>query len=72
MLRHVSRSKFGTYQRGVVTCSRCASPIYVHKLEALADDFSVACAKCGYRGHYAKRTIGIEVLPERRKKPRRH
>lgn len=70
MLKQLSRPRYGTYQRGVVSCSKCRSPIYIHKLHALPDEFSVSCSKCGNRGHYAKRAIGIEVMPERRKKPR--
>lgn len=70
MLKHLSRPRYGTYQRGVVPCSKCGSPIHIHKLHTLPDEFSVSCSKCGNRGHYAKRAIGIEVMPERRKKPR--
>lgn len=72
MLRQLSRPKYGTYQRGVVPCEKCASPIYVHKLYKVAEEFSVTCPKCGHRGHYAKRALGIEVMPERRKKQRPH
>jgi len=40
------------------------------RLQALAEEFSLRCPRCGERGIYAKREIGIEDLPERRKKPR--
>jgi hypothetical protein len=59
------------YQRGVVACQKCAAPIYVYKLNALPDEFSLRCNKCGARGFYLKRAIAIEELPERRKKPRK-
>jgi hypothetical protein len=65
------RSRKATYQRGVVTCRKCAAPIYIHKLNALADEFSLRCAKCGSRGMYPKRGMTLETMPERRKKPRK-
>ena len=64
------RPKKTTYERGVVVCRKCAAPIHVHKLKALPDEFSVICPKCRDRGFYLKRAMSIEVLPERRKKPR--
>jgi hypothetical protein len=60
-----------TYERGVLTCRKCGSPIYVHKLNALADEISVRCNRCGDRGIYPKRALAIQSMPERRKKPRR-
>jgi len=59
------------YQRGAVVCQKCAAPIYVYKLKALPDEFSVRCSKCGTRGFYLKRAMTIEDAPERRKKPRK-
>jgi DNA-directed RNA polymerase subunit RPC12/RpoP len=64
------RSKKAVYQRGKIACRKCAAPIPVHKLNALAEEFSVRCPRCGDRGFYAKRAVVIEELPERRKKPR--
>ena len=64
-------ARSAVYQRGVVTCAKCAAPIYVHRLKALAEEFSVRCSRCGERGIYAKRDMGIEERPERRRKPRR-
>jgi predicted Zn finger-like uncharacterized protein len=60
-----------TYQRGAVVCEKCATPIYVYKLKALPDEFSVRCPHCGSRGIYLKRAIAIEEVPERRKKQRK-
>ena len=68
-LRITRQKRF--YQRGVVACQKCAAPIHVYKLAALPDEFSVRCSRCGARGFYAKRTVAIEELPERRKKPRK-
>lgn len=65
------RPKKAVYLRGMVTCRKCAAPLYVHKLNVLAEEFSVRCAKCGDRGIYAKREIAVEELPERRRKPRK-
>jgi len=58
------------YLRGVVACQKCAAPIYVHKLKSLANEFSLLCSRCGHRGHYLKRNVTVEKLPERRRKPR--
>jgi len=66
----VNGRKKAAYQRGMVACRKCAAPIPVYKLNALADEFSVRCPRCGDRGIYAKRAIKIEELTERRKKPR--
>jgi DNA-directed RNA polymerase subunit RPC12/RpoP len=54
----------------MVKCRRCAAPIPVSKLVALADEISLRCPKCGDRGFYAKRAIVVEELPERRRNPR--
>jgi predicted Zn finger-like uncharacterized protein len=59
------------YQRGAVTCQKCAAPIYVYKIKALPDEFSVRCSKCGARGFYSGRAVIVEDMPERRKKPRK-
>lgn len=67
----IQRQRKATYERGVVACGKCAAPIYVHKLKSLPDEFSVRCAHCCGRGIYMKRAVAIEVLPERRKKPRK-
>lgn len=66
------RERSAVYQRGVIRCRKCAAPIYVHKLSALPDEFSLRCQKCGQRDIYQKRAIVIEDAPERRKKPRRN
>jgi hypothetical protein len=65
------RPKKAVYQRGMIECRKCAMPIYVHKLNALPDEISLRCAKCGDRGVYLKRAIASEDMPERRKKPRK-
>jgi DNA-directed RNA polymerase subunit RPC12/RpoP len=59
------------YQRGVVACRKCGTSIPVQNFSALPDEFSVRCPGCGDRAFYAKRTVAIQELPERRKKPRR-
>jgi hypothetical protein len=63
--------KKAVYQRGVIACGKCAAPIHIHKLNTLADEFSVHCRSCGSRMIYSKPAMGIEELPERRRKPRR-
>ena len=67
---HASGRK-SVYKRGVVACRKCGAAIHFHRLAALAEEFSVRCDRCGERGLYAKRVIGVEELPERRRKPRR-
>jgi DNA-directed RNA polymerase subunit RPC12/RpoP len=67
----LTSGKKSIYRRGVVTCRKCAAPIHFYRLQALAEEFSLRCPRCGERGLYAKREIGIDELPERRKKPRR-
>ena len=64
------RPKKINYQRGMITCQKCAAPIYIYKLKTLPDEFSLRCLKCGDRGFYLKRAVTFEELPERRKKPR--
>jgi len=59
-----------TYQRGVVACTKCAAPIYVHRLKTLPEEFSLRCPHCSDRGMYQKRAVVIEDVPERRKKQR--
>jgi len=59
------------YQRGVVACRKCGTFIPVQNFSALPDEFSVRCPGCSDRAFYAKRTVAIQELPERRKKPRR-
>jgi len=68
---HLPPGKKTVYQRGVVACRKCGAPIHFYKLAVLAEEFSVRCEHCGDRGVYAKRGIGIEEFPERRRKPRR-
>jgi DNA-directed RNA polymerase subunit RPC12/RpoP len=58
------------YQRGAVHCGKCGTPIHIQRLQALADEFSVRCPRCGHRGIYSRRAVVIEDMPERRKKPR--
>jgi DNA-directed RNA polymerase subunit RPC12/RpoP len=65
------RPKKAVYLRGMVTCRKCSAPVYVYKLNALAEEFSVRCAKCGTRGLHARREVTVQELPERRRKPRR-
>jgi hypothetical protein len=65
------RPKKSVYQRGVVVCRKCASPIPVYRLKGLAEEFSVTCPKCRDRGIYSQRAMSVEMLPERRKKPRK-
>lgn len=67
----IKRQKKTVYPRGEVACRKCAAPIYIYKLTALADEFSVHCSRCGNRGIYLKSAIAIKELPERRKKPRK-
>jgi len=63
--------KGAMYERGVLDCAKCSSPIHVFKVNTIADEFSARCPKCGHRGVYLKRSLSVELLPERRKKPRR-
>lgn len=67
----IQPQKKAMYKRGVIACGKCAAPIHIHKLNTLADEFSVHCRSCGNRMIYSKHAMGIEELPERRRKPRR-
>lgn len=71
MAQRIQFLKKPVYHRGTVACRKCATPIYVYRIAALGDEFSVRCAHCGERGFYMKREVAIEELPERRRKPRR-
>ena len=70
MAASIQLLKKNVYQRGVIACRKCNSPINVYKLRPLPDEFSVRCSQCGDRGHYKKRELAVQELPERRKKPR--
>ena len=59
------------YLRGTVYCQKCNSPIQIFKVNALPDEYSVQCRRCGHRGVYMKRSMHVDELPDRRKKPRR-
>lgn len=59
-----------TYARGVVACAKCREVTPVYRVEAVSDEFSVRCSRCGHRGFYRKSEIGIQQLPERRSKKR--
>jgi hypothetical protein len=61
----------GVYQRGIVPCEKCTTPIQVRKPTMVSVEFCVPCPKCGHRGIYFKRMIYIEDAPERRSKPRK-
>ncbi|MDO9412130.1 MAG: hypothetical protein Q7T81_06110 [Pseudolabrys sp.] len=61
----------GVYQRGVVECEKCQSPIVIRQPNMVGVEFSVPCQKCGHRGMYFKRMIYIEDAHERRGKPRK-
>lgn len=63
--------KKAVYHRGSIACSKCSAPIHIFKLNMLADEFSLHCKACGYRGMYSKHLMRIDELPERRRKPRR-
>jgi len=66
----VLAARRSVYHRGVVNCPRCATPIHVYKLGGVAEEFSVHCKKCGTRAMHSKRSLNVEELPERRRKPR--
>lgn len=71
MSRRSQFQKKPVCHRGVVACRKCAAPVFVHKLAAVGDEFSVRCARCGERCIYLKRDMAVEELPDRRRKPRR-
>lgn len=60
----------GTFSRGVVACLKCTSAIHLHKVDAVGEEFSARCTKCGTRGFFEKRTMTVEQFIERRMKPR--
>lgn len=45
-----------TQKIGVI-CTRCHAPVVLIAPEKVAEEFSVACAKCGYRGLYRIKDI---------------
>lgn len=60
----------GTFTRGAVSCPKCRAEIPFFRVEAVADDFSLRCSKCGHRGHFRKAEITVQQFPDRRRKPR--
>lgn len=44
-------------QRTGVICKKCNTPIAVRTPEKVAEEFSVACPKCGHRGFYRVKDI---------------
>ena len=66
-----SSRKRPVYLRGTIGCHKCGQAIHVYKVEGLPDEFSLRCSSCGARGFYNKRTLTIQALPERRRRPRR-
>jgi DNA-directed RNA polymerase subunit RPC12/RpoP len=65
-----STKKLTVYLRGTIGCARCANAIHVYKVARLASEFTLRCPHCGTRSFYDKRTLMIEQLPERRRRPR--
>ena len=59
-----------TWARGVVECPRCRTANAVYKADAVADEFSVRCGRCGHRGFHRKHEMGVQQMPERRRKTR--
>ncbi len=47
----------GNTQNTGVVCKRCAAPVAVSTPEKVAEEFSVACPKCGFRGIYRIKDI---------------
>jgi hypothetical protein len=47
-------------ERGVVTCEKCRSPIYVNQPGMVSLEFCVPCRTCGHRGIYYKRMLTLE------------
>jgi DNA-directed RNA polymerase subunit RPC12/RpoP len=47
----------GNSQPAGVACKRCGTPIVVASPEKVAEEFSVACPKCGHRDLYRIREI---------------
>ena len=58
------------YERGLVDCEKCGTPIVVNRPAVVSLEFCVPCNKCGHRGIYFKRMIYIEEAVKRRPKPR--
>ena len=69
--QQIANQSAGVYQRGVVACERCGTPIQIRQPNMVSLEFSVPCPKCGHRGIYFKRMIYIEDGTERRAKPRK-
>ena len=65
-----STRKRAVYLRGTIGCTKCGHAIHVYKVAGLADEFSLRCTPCGARSFYTKRTLMVEQLPERRRRPR--
>ncbi|MDC7787917.1 hypothetical protein PQJ75_29085 [Rhodoplanes sp. TEM] len=65
-----SGSGKSTWARGVVACGKCGTANTVQRFEAIVDEFSVRCSRCGHRGFYRKNEIGVQQMAERRQKPR--
>ncbi len=68
--QQIAHENLGTYQRGIVECEKCRSPIQIRQPGMVSVEFSVPCPKCGHRGIYFKRMIYTEDAYERRAKPR--
>ena len=69
--QQIANQALGVYQRGVVECEKCRSPIVVRQPGMVSVEFCVPCPKCGHRGMYFKRMIYIEDAADRRGKPRK-
>ncbi|MDI1346565.1 MAG: hypothetical protein PSV22_21095 [Pseudolabrys sp.] len=69
--QHIANQSAGVYQRGIVECERCDTPIQIRQPNMVSLEFCVPCPKCGHRGIYFKRMIHIEDSTERRAKPRK-
>ena len=59
------------YLRGSVACKKCGAPHNIHKVDAVATDFSTRCPACSQRNFYSKAELTIEQMPERRRAPRK-
>ena len=59
-----------TWARGVVECPRCRAGNAVNKVDAVADEFSMRCSRCGHRSFHRKHEMGIQQMPERRRRKR--
>jgi DNA-directed RNA polymerase subunit RPC12/RpoP len=44
-------------ERGMVACSRCGAPIVLARTASVAEEFSLPCRHCGYRGIYRRTRI---------------